>query len=194
RAVVAGDDFDTGGQRRFGLNQFFLHSVNDIQSVHAVTHDDDARDGFSFALPLRHAFPNIRTGGDRTQITNLDGSSVLRSDRHGFEIAERTQIAQTANHVFRAAHFKHSPADFIRARPDFFNDGRKRDAIGAQFIGIDIDLVLLDESPDGRDFGNTWNGFELIAQIPILNAAELGKTAPVGAVHENVFIDPASTG
>ena len=47
-------------------------------------------------------------------------------------------------------------------RPDLFDDGRKGNAIGAQFIGIDINLVLLDESPDGRDFGNTWNGFELI--------------------------------
>src|SRR5204863_223394 len=82
--------------------------------------------------------------------------------------AERTQITQTANHVFRAAHFEDSPSDFIGAGANLFNDGGKRDAIGAQFVGIDIHLVLLDESPDGRDFGNARNGFKLIAQVPIL--------------------------
>jgi len=43
----------------------------------AVAHDDDAGNCFSFALPLGHAFPNIRTEGDRGEIANLDGSSVF---------------------------------------------------------------------------------------------------------------------
>src|SRR5260370_5219738 len=174
RAVVAGNDFDTRRQRGFCLNQFFLHAVDDIQGVHAVAHDDDARDGFAFALPFRHAFPNIGTEGDRAEIANLDGSSVLRSDGHGFKIVERTQITQTANHVFRATHFEHSSADFVCAGPDFFDDGRKGNSVGAQFVGINIDLVLFDESADGRDFGNARNGFELIAQVPVLNAAQFG--------------------
>src|SRR5207245_9501913 len=160
----------------------------------AVAHADDARNGFSLALPLGHAFPNIRTEGDRTEIANLDGSSVLRSDGHGFEIVQRTQITQTTNHVFRAAHFEDSPADFIGAGANLFNDGGKRDAIGAQFVGIDIHLVLLDESPGRRDFGNTTNGFKLIAQVPILNTVQLGETTLVGAIDKNVFIDPPGTG
>ncbi len=89
-AVVAGNDFDTWRQRCFCLCQFFLHAIDDIQGVHAVAHDDDARDGFSLALPLRHAFSNIGTETDRTEIANLDGSSVLRGDGHGFEIVQRS--------------------------------------------------------------------------------------------------------
>ena len=53
---------------------------------------------------------------------------------------------------------------------------------------------MLDESPDGRDFGNARNGFKLIAQVPILNTAQLGETALVGAIDKNVFIDPPGTG
>src|ERR1700747_824381 len=36
-------------------------------------------------------------------------------------------------------------ADFIRAGARFFDDRRKRNAVGAEFVGIDIHLVLLDE-------------------------------------------------
>src|SRR5260370_725820 len=193
-AVVPGNDFDTGRQRGFGLRQFFLHPVDDVQSVHAVTHDDDTRDGFSFALPLGHAFANIRAESDRAEIANLDGSSILRGDGHGFEIAQRAQITQTANHVFRAAYFEDPSADFVRAGPDLFDDSRKGNTVSAEFVGVDIDLVLLDESPDRRNFGNARNGFKLVAQIPVLNAAQLGETAPVGAIHENVLVHPACTG
>ncbi len=131
------------------------------------------------------------TEGDCPEVTNLDGGAVLRGQGHGFQVAQRTQIAESPDHVFRAAHFKHSPADFIRAGADFFDDRGKRDSVGAKLVRVQIDLVLLDEPADRRHFRYSRNGFELVAEVPILNAAQVGKTALVAAVHKDVLVDPA---
>src|SRR6266566_1156551 len=134
--------------------------------------------------PCHSAAPSrISAERDRPDITNPHGSAVLCSNGHCFEVAQRTQIPEAANHVLRAAHFEDSPADFIRAGPDLFNDCGERYGVGAQFVRIEIHLVLFDESTNGRDFGDARDRFELVAQIPILNAAQFGQAALMGAIH-----------
>ena len=181
--VITGNDFDARRQRWFDFGQLFLHAIDDVQGVHTVAHDNDAGDGLSFALPFRGSFADIRAERDRPDITNPHGSAVLCSNGHCFEVAQRTQIPEAANHVLRAAHFEDSPADFIRAGPDLFNDCGERYGVGAQFVRIEIHLVLFDESTNGRDFGDARDRFELVAQIPILNAAQFGQAALMGAIH-----------
>ena len=47
--------------------------------------------------------------------------------------------------------------------------------IGQQPVGIDVYLVLLDKPPDRGDVGDPGHGLELIADIPVLEAPELGE-------------------
>ena len=53
---------------------------------------------------------------------------------------------------------------------------------------------MLDESADGGYLGHSGNRFELVAQIPVLKAAQVGETALVAVVHKRVFIDPSRAG
>ena len=192
--IISGDNFNPCRQRRFGLRDFSLHSIDDIQRIHAVAHYDDTGDGLSFALPLRSTFSNIRAEDDRAQIANSHRSSVLCRDRHRFKIAERAQITQAADHIFRPAHLQDSSAGFIRAGSDFFDDCGKRNAVGAKLVRIDIHLVLLDKAADGCDFRDARNRFELIPEIPVLDAAQLSEAALMGAIQENIFVHPACAG
>src|SRR5712691_7993567 len=162
-AVVTGDNFHSGRQGRFGLRQFFLYAVDDGQSIHSVAHDDDARNGFPFALPFGDAFADIRPEADRPQVAHKNGCSVLRGDGYRLQVVQGAQIPEATDHVLRAAHFEQVTADFICAGAHFLNHRRKWNAVRAQLVGVEIDLVLLDESADGRDFRYTRNGFELIA-------------------------------
>ena len=77
-------------------------------------------DRFAFALPFGDAFADVRPEGDRSQIADQHGRAVLGRDGNGFQIAQRTQIAEAANHVFGPAHFEQAPADFIRAGRELF--------------------------------------------------------------------------
>ena len=67
-AVISRHDFHAGGQRGLDLRELLLHAVDHVQRIHAVAHDDDAADGFAFAIPFGHAFANVRAEGDRAQI------------------------------------------------------------------------------------------------------------------------------
>ena len=119
------------------------------------------------------------------------GCSVLGRDGNGFEIAQRPQVAETANHVFCPAHFEQASADFIGAAANFFDDRREGNAVGAEFVRIDVHLILTNESANARHLSNSRDGFKLIPQIPVLNAAQVGEAVLMAVVYKDVLVDPS---
>src|SRR5712692_7981613 len=191
RAVVSRDYFHTRWQRGFNFHKFLLDAIDDAEGIHPVAHHDNSANRFPFALPLGNTFPDVRPERHCPQISDEDRGAVLSCYRNGFQVAQRAQIAEAANHVFRSAHFKQAPTNFVRAGAHFFNDGRERNSVSAKFVGVEIDLVLAHESANGGYLGHSWNSFELVAQIPILKAAQVGQTALMAVIHKRVFIDPS---
>ena len=45
-----------------------------------------------------------------------------------------------------------------------------------------------------RHFGHAGNGFELVAQIPVLKAAQVGEAVLMAVVDKGVFVDPSRAG
>ena len=193
-AVIAGDDLDSRRQRSFDLSQLLLDAIDHVEGIQPIAHDYNAAHGLAFAVPLRYAFADVRAEGNRAQILDEYGRPVLRHHGHVRQIVQRFQIAQAANHVSRAAQFEHAPTDFIRARLHPLDHGRQRNAICEQLVGIEIDLVLAHEPADTRHFGHAGNGCQLIAQVPVLNASQIGEALLVAVIDEHIFIDPTRTG
>ena len=69
------------------------------------------------------------------------------------------------------------PAHVGVAVGDRGHDLRQREAVGLQFLRIDDDLVLLDETADGCNLGYALGLCQLIAQIPVLDRAQFRKRA-----------------
>ena len=67
-AVVSGDDLDTRRKRWGDFPQLCFHSIDHVQRVHAVAHDDNPTYRFSFALPVNRAATYVGTKGNATQI------------------------------------------------------------------------------------------------------------------------------
>ena len=176
RAVVSRDHFHARWQRRFDFREFLLDAIDDAQGIHSVAHHDNAANGFAFALPLGNTFANVRPERNCSQIADEHRRAVLGCDGNGFQVAQRTQIAKSANHVFGPAHFEHASTDFVRAGSHSVNHRRERNAVGAEFVGVEVDLVLANESADGGYLGHSGNSFELVAQIPVLKATQVGET------------------
>ena len=190
-AVVSRHDLDAGRQRRCDLAQLLLDAVDDVQRIHALAHDDDAADGFAFAIPFRNPFADIRAEAHRSQIAQQHRRSILAADGNRCEIVQRAQIAEAADHVFRAAQVEHATADFVRAHLHFVDDRRKRNAVGEQLVGIELHLILPDEAADAGDFRNSGHGLQRIAQMPVLQAAQVGKAVLAALVDDGILIDPA---
>src|ERR1700730_16523688 len=104
------------------------------------------------------------------------------------------QIAETTNHVFRSAHFQQASTHFVRTGSNSFDDRRERDSVSAKSVRVHVDLILTHESANAGHLRHSWNCFELVAQIPILETAQVRQTALMTVVHERVFIDPSCTG
>src|ERR1700719_4551821 len=103
-------------------------------------------------------------------------------------------IAEPADHVVGSRHFEHSPTDFAVAIADLVDHRFQRDLEREQAIRIELDLVLLYEAADSRDLRNARHGFECIADIPILQAAEVGKAMKMTFIDESIFVNPARSG
>src|SRR5258708_40131343 len=136
-AVIARDDLDSRRQRAFDLSELLLDTIDHVESIEAIPHDDNAAHGLALTVPLRDTFPDVWAEGNRTQILDEYGCSVLRHHRHVCQIIERFQIAQPANHVSRTAQFEYAATDFIRARLDAVDNCRQWNAICQQLVGID---------------------------------------------------------
>ena len=54
----------------------------------AVAHDHDAAYGFSFAIPLGHAFADIRTEADAPEITHQNRRAILAANGNVPEIVQ----------------------------------------------------------------------------------------------------------
>ena len=69
---------------------------------------------------------------------------------HGdiLQILERLDVAAPAHHVFRSGKFQHPSFHIAVALADGFHDFRDGNIVGAQAIGIDGNLVLIDKAAD----------------------------------------------
>src|SRR5207302_4485681 len=61
-------------------------------------------------------------------------------------------------------------------------------------VWIEIDLVLLYEATDRRDFRDAFHRGQRVAQIPSLNRAQLCEIVFAGVVNECVLVNPPHTG
>ena len=66
--------------------------------------------------------------------------------------------------------------------------------VGGQLVGVHHHLVLFDEPADAGHFRHPGHGLELVAQVPVLDAAQLGQVMFAGGVFQGVFKDPAHPG
>ena len=67
------------------------------------------------------------------------------------------------------------------------------DAVIDEFVGIDVDLILLHETADTGDFGHAFDGTKRIFQRPILQGPQLSKVVLTGIVNQSVFVNPADS-
>ena len=79
---------------------------------------------------------------------------------------------------------------------DYLGQG---ESVGAELVGVHIDLILTDETTDTCDFRHTGDCTELKPDKPILKGAKLAQVESIARlgrdrVIEIVFVDPTDTG
>ena len=191
RTVVGADDLNAGRKRRLDLFDFLLDAIDQIERVLAVAHDHDAADHFAFAVQLRDAAPHVRPQSHRSDVAHQNRRAASPPTVTLLDVLDGSDIAATAHHVFRAAQFDGAAADVVVAHANGIDHAFHRQPVGGQLVRIEIDLILAHESADAGDFRHAFDAADLIAQIPILKAAQLSQIIFPRLIDQRVLKDPA---
>src|SRR5947208_6518796 len=127
-------------------------------------------------------------GGDVFQINRRP---VVDFENNIFDVLDFFDVATAPDEIFGRGDFKDAAADIGVAHLDRAYDVTQRNVVSDQRVGIEIDLVLLHEPTDRRDFRHAFHGCERIPEVPILNGTQLCEVMLSVIVNERVFVNPA---
>ena len=97
---------------------------------------------------------------------------VSGGDDGFFDVGDVFDVAGAANEVFDAIDGEVAGTDFAVRLAHGIGDVGEGYLVGAEQVGIDIDLVFFFKATDGGDFGDALGGEQGVAHLPVLNAAE----------------------
>ena len=152
-----------------------MHALDDVERVLALPHDDDAADGVADAVEVGDAAADVGADRHLRHVPHQDRRARLRRrpDDDALDVVDRLHVAAAAHHVLGAGELEQPPADLVVALADRVDHVGERDVVGEQPVRVDVDLVLLDEAADRRHLGDAGHGLQLVAQVPVLQAAQL---------------------
>ena len=144
------------------------------------------------SLPSLSRTPRRNSGPSCTLATlpTVTGVPLWRRARCPQCLAAADQADAAHCHLL-VARLHHLRADVVVAALDGGDDLAQRDVVGAELDGIEIDLVLLHEAADARDFGDSGHGVELVLDEPVLHGV---KRAAVVGTFDRVPEDLAYAG
>src|SRR2546425_9641149 len=108
-------------------------------------------------------------------LAHEDRNAVLGSDDHLLQIPRALHEAESAHDRPGPARFDDVAADVAVAPHDGVDDGGERDAVGAEAVRVDVDLVLAHRAADARDLGHARHRVQLVADEPVLERPEVAK-------------------
>src|SRR5262249_37916059 len=152
----------------------FLDRVDDIEGVLAIAHDHDAARGLPFPIELREAAPDVRTDAHRGDV--LDAHRRALDHLHGRlpDVVRRLDVSTAADDLLVTAHLDDATADLLVGRAHRAHHVVHRDVAGEELHRVDVDLELLHEAADARNFRDAGDAAQGVTQVPVLQGPELG--------------------
>ncbi len=159
-----------------------------------MTHDDDPGDRVSAAVEVRYAAPDLRAQTHLSDVAHQHGRPLLVGlQDDASEVLLPLQVPAPADHVLPPGELQEAPPDLVVAGADGAGHVGDADVVGLEAVGIDGDLVLLDEPPHRGDLGDTGDRLEAVPQGPVLEGAQVRDGVGPGVVHEGILEDPSHT-
>ena len=194
-AVVGRHDFHALGQSGLELRKLLAHPLDDLQRVFAVAHHDDAAGHLALAVQLGEPAPQLGAQVHIGHVLHIDGRAVrIHADGDVADVVDGLDVAQRPHHEFALRHLDQAAADIVVAAPDGVLHLRERDVVEGQLVRIHFHLVLLHIAAHAGNLGDAGHRLQRVAQIPVLDGAQLGQVVLAALVHQRVFIDPAHAG
>jgi hypothetical protein len=191
-AVVHRLDRDAFRQARREFGQAVLDVLDDLQGVLAVAGQRDAGNHLALAVEFGDAAPLVRDQFHPRHVAQQHRGAVLGLEDQAFQVGLAMQVAAPAHHVLGLRPLDHPAADIAVAVLQHLGHRPQRKPEGLQLVGIDRDLVLLDEAAEARDLRHALGLGQLVAHEPVLQGAQFRQR--IGLAQQRVLVDPAHPG
>src|SRR5947208_7208684 len=155
-AIVNRHDAHTGRQRRLDLFNFLFYGVDDVERVLAVTHHHDAANDFAAPIEFGHAAPDVAAMVDVSNILQVNRRAVFDFENDVLDVLNLFDVAATADVVLGRGDLENLAAHVGVTHLDRVDHVAERDVVSDESVWIEIDLVLLYESADRRDFSDSF--------------------------------------
>ena len=164
-----------------------LDVVDDLPRVGSVADDDDPSDRLALAVPVGQAAPDLRPETDARDVLHEDGSPrPVDAERDLADVVERFDVPEAADHELLLRDLQQPPARVAVTVLNGLSHSGNRNAVGAEPVRIDGDLVLAHEAADARHLGHAPHARQLVLEEPVLDRTQLAEVVPVRpeSVHE----------
>src|SRR5438552_18422700 len=131
---------------------------------------------------------------DVGNIFQINRRAVFDFENNVLDVLDLFDVAAATNVVLGRGDFEDLAAYVGIAHLDRVDHVAERDVVSNESVWVEIDLVLLHETANRRDFGDTFHRGERVTQIPILNGTQLREIVLPAVVNQRVFVNPTDTG
>ena len=195
RAVVDRHDLHAVRQCRLHLGNPRLDPLDHAQRVLAVTHHHHAADREPLAVEFGGAALHRRAELNLGHVRDPHRLAALAGAQHDvFQVLLRAHVAAAAHELLVAGDLQHPAADVVVRAAHRLDHLLQRDAIRRQAVRVQVDLVFLLVAAHRGDLGHALDRLQRVAQVEVLQAAQLGEVGVAAAVHQRVLVDPADAG
>ena len=191
RPVVDDPHVDAGRERGLHLHQLALHALDHLKRVFAVAHHHRA--AYRLAIEVRGAAPDVGAERHVADVGDPDrrAAPTVGAERDLAQIVEILHVATAAHEVLASRHLDHAAADVGVAAANRRGDFGEREPEGVELGRIHLDLVLALVAPHRGDLCHTGDTGERVAELEVLEGAQVGEIVPSALVHQRVLEHPA---
>ncbi len=143
-----------------------------MQRILAVARDYDAADRFRAAL-VEGAASQCRTERHVRDVLDANRHALVGLDHRFFDVFRALDPTEASNEVLDAVDLDHARANFEVRTAHGLEHLVELHAVSPHRSGIDIDLVLANETADRSHFRDALRRHQRIADVPVLRAAQL---------------------
>ncbi len=170
--VVRLDDLHALGERGPELCEARLHPADGVARVLALAHDHDRAHRLALPVELREAATDVGAEAHRADVLDAERRPVRAGPDRGLaELAEILEVAASAHEVLAPAHLEEPAADLAVRAADGLRDLPDPEAVRAELLGVERDLVLPLVPADRGDLGDARHALEAVAQGEVLQGA-----------------------
>src|SRR3954471_5453431 len=191
RAIVGRYDVNTFGQCWLQLLDLFFNAFGYGEGVTAVSHQHGSAGHFVAAF-LKDASAELSAELHGGHVLDEDGRAVRLFDDRVFDVVFVPDPADAADDIFGVVLLDDAATCRHVALANGGKDPTKRDAIGAQVLRPNIDLIFERCSAHYRDVGHTCRGIQLRRDVKLVECPKpAGINRMLGSRFNGIPVDLA---